>query len=220
MNRLRRLLARGENGVTVIELVVTMAIFSIVSVAMFNFLDQTTKISSRTERHAEAEGNAQLALRQVTQNLRSAAPITGPCAATTDTATPSLPAGYKDCIRLSVSRNDTGGSSCARSDYVYALVPAGGGTSNLVENRQDFTGTTTCTAGPIRLRRILLTNVINTSAQPLFTYYAADGAAIDTVLNAAKVPGAVSVKTTLRVRYDPNANPLLFTSVAAPRNNR
>lgn len=216
----RRLAARTEAGVTVAEVVVTLAIFSVVSVAMFDFLDRTSKITARTDRHARAESDAQLALRIVTQNIRSAAPIGSPCSATTDSASPPLPAGYADCIRVTVSRNQSNAASCARSEFVYAVVPAPDGTKTLVENRQDFTGTTTCMASPARLRRVLLEKVVNTAAQPLFTYYADDGSVINTVGTPARVPGAASVKLSLRVRHTANADPLFFSSVAAPRNTR
>ncbi len=212
--------ARTEEGVTVAEVVVTMAIFSVVSIVMFDFLDNTSRLAARTDRHAQAESDAQLALRIVTQNIRSAAPIGGPCTATTDSASPSLPPGYDNCIRLTVSRNNSNGASCARSEFVYAVVPVTDGTRRLVENRQDFTGTTTCTSSGARLRRVILEKVVNTAAQPLFTYYNRAGGAINTVAAPGAVPAAASVKLSLRVRHTAKADPLFFSSVAAPRNTR
>ncbi|MGI8686482.1 MAG: prepilin-type N-terminal cleavage/methylation domain-containing protein [Acidimicrobiales bacterium] len=211
---------RAESGFTVVELVVVLALFSIVSVATLNFLDGTSRLTARTDRNAVAEADSQLALRIVTQNIRSAVPIGGPCTTTTDTASPPLPAGYRNCIRVTVSRNNSNGSSCARSEFVYAIVPATGGTKSLVENRQDFVGTSTCTASAPRLRRVLLTNVVNTATQPLLTYYRADGTAIDTAVTPAQVPLSASVKVSLRVRHTASADPLFFSSVAAPRNTR
>ncbi len=199
---------------TVPEVAVVTFILSIVVAVMFSFLDQVTTLSARTDRQAEAEGAAQLALRTATQNIRGALPV-APC--TSDGGNPSLPTSYADCVKVRVSRSTSGVGGCPHTQYVYAIVNYSG-IKKLVENREEIA----CdgTVSNLRLRRVLLDTLVNTGAtQPLFTYYRNNGTAIP-VTDLAAVPQASSIKVTLKVRYAANAPALSFDSVVAPRNNR
>jgi type II secretory pathway component PulJ len=199
---------------TVPEVAVVTFILSIVVAVMFSFLDQVTTLSARTDRQAEAEGAAQLALRTATQNIRGALPV-APC--TSDGGNPSLPTSYADCVKVRVSRSTSGVGGCPHTQYVYAIVNYSG-VKKLVENREEIA----CdgTVSNVRLRRVLLDNLVNAGAgEPLFTYYRGNGTAIP-VTDLAAVPKASSVRMLLKVKYARNAPPLSFASVIAPRNNR
>jgi type II secretory pathway component PulJ len=215
---LRERLRRDEAGVTIVEVTLTMLILAVILTIAFDFLDRTTLIANRTDAQAHAEDDTQRALRTVTQHVRGAFPITGPCTAATDSATPSLPAGYDNCVRFSVPRGVSGIGACARTELVVALVGTGS-EKELVYNRQEFTGTTTCTAGTLSLRNVLLSRVVNTASEPLFTYYGSDGNAISTSTAAAAVPAAATVKVDLRVIFRTGSNPIALNSSAALRNN-
>lgn len=203
-----------ERGMTVPELAVVTIILSVVVAVMFGFLDQVTSLSARTDRQAEAESTAQLALRSATQNIRGALPIS-PC--TTDGASPALPTSYADCVRVRVSRSDSGVVACPYTDYAYAVVDYGG-VKKLVENREEVSCAGTVSSP--RLRRVLLEKLVNAGAgEPLFTYYRDNGTAIP-VTDLTAVRQASSLRLLLKVRYDTKASPLSFASVVALRNNR
>lgn len=221
--RLRRR-SRDERGVTLIELTLAMLIMSIVMLLAFNFLDHASLLTLRTEANAQSEQDAQQALRVVTQQVRGALPIGDPCSPSDDTATVGapgpLPAGYADCMKFSVKRIETGLDSCLESTFIFALVGPGS-QKKLVEDRTDFTRVGgVCTATERHRRRIHLDKVVNTSGQPLFRYFSSSGAEIPaTVGNAAAVKKATTVRVTLAVKFHGNANPSVFSSSAALRNN-
>lgn len=223
-----------ERGLTFVEMLVTMVILSLVMVATFDFLDRTSMLTFRADAHGQAEQDTQQALRIITEHTRGASPIDDPCTTTTDTQPAAteglrqgtLPAGYANCLRFTVPRTTVGLDTCAKTDFVYAFVPVNrdpGGTlvdTYLVENRRETTGTNTgtCTTGTWRNRRVLMKNVANTAAQPLFSYYAEDGSLIP-VTNTAAIKRASSVKVTLANKFRKAADPLVITSTAALRNN-
>lgn len=226
MKRLLRRAERDEHGFTITEVTLTLLILSIVLMIAFDFLDRASMLTMRADTHGRAEAEAQTAMRTVSQNVRGAAPIGEPCTTTTDTppaGESALPAGYADCMQFTVRRTTTALDTCARTEFLYALVAVPGATTRkLVENRREFTGTTaSCTQGPLRQRRVLLEKVANTTtpAQPLFAYYAANGAAIPTTDTAA-IKRASSVRITLAVRFHKSADPIVLTSSAALRNIR
>lgn len=198
---------------TVPELAVVTVILSVVVAVMFGFLDQVTGLSLRTDRQAEAEGSAQLALRAASQNIRSALPV---AACTSDGATPALPTSYADCMKVRVSRSTSGVGACPFTDFVYAIVNDGG-VKKLIENRQEVSCTGTVSG--VRLRRVLLEKVANAGAtEPLFTYYRDNGTTIP--VTDPTVPMASSLRILVKVSYAANAPALSFSSVVAPRNNR
>ncbi|MBW3668158.1 MAG: prepilin-type N-terminal cleavage/methylation domain-containing protein [Actinobacteria bacterium] len=225
MRRLFDRAERDERGFTITEVTLTLLILSIVLMVAFDFLDRASILTMRADAHGRAEAEVQTAMRVVSQNVRSASPVGEPCTSTTDTppaGESALPAGYADCMQFTVRRTTTALDTCARTEFLYALVPVSGSTTRkLVENRREYTGTTaSCTQGPLRQRRVLLERVANTTpAQPLFAYYGSDGAAIPTSDTAA-IKKASSVRMTLAVRFQQSADPIVLTSSAALRNIR
>lgn len=230
--RLRRR-ARGQHGFTISEVSLTLLILSVILVATFDFLDRASIMTFRADAHGRAEQETQQALRLLTEHSRGAQPMGNPCTAATDTPPAAtegltqgtLPAGYGNCMQFTVPRTTVGLDTCAKTDFVYALVPvrSAGGTvvdTYLVENRRETTGTSgSCTTGLWRSRRVLLEKVANSSVtQPLFTYYAMDGSPI-AVSDTAAVKRASSLKVTLAYQYRKAAAPLVITSNVALRNN-
>lgn len=203
---------RGEDGMTLVEVTLTMLILSIVLVMAFDFLDRTTNITVNTEKQAIAEDDTQRVLRTVTQHIRGALPITGTC------TTAGYSTSYDNCVRFTVPRGLAGIGSCARTEFVIGLVGTGA-EKQLMYNRQEFTGSTSCTPGPLSSRVLLLGRVVNTSSQPLFTYYGIDGNQISTAAAPASVPKAATINVNLHVRYRTGRNAITMTSAAALRNN-
>jgi prepilin-type N-terminal cleavage/methylation domain-containing protein len=224
MKRFFKRVRRDESGFTFTEVMITLLILGIVMALAFDFLNRASFLTIRTQANAQSEQDAQLALRIVTEHLRGASPIGAPCVPGMEvpaTLTPPLPAGYANCIRFEVKRTTTGLDTCARSEFVYALVGSGN-TQKLIENRREYTGTGTtapsCNAGSWRNRRVLLQKVANTASEPLFSYFSATGSPI-AVTDTAAVKKAGSVRLTLAVRFKTVAKRAVFTSSAALRNN-
>lgn len=229
--RLRRR-ARDQRGFTITEVSLTLLILSVILVATFDFLDRASIMTFRADAHGRAETETQQALRLLTQHSRGAQPIGNPCTAATDTPPAAtegltqgtLPAGYGNCMQFTVPRTTVGLDTCAKTDFVYALVPVRNASATvvdtyLVENRRETTGTSgSCTVGTWRARRVLLQKVANDGTQPLFTYYATDGSPI-AVSNTAAVKRASSLRVTLAYKYRQAAPPLVITSNVALRNN-
>lgn len=212
-----------ERGFTVVEVTMVMLILSIVLMLALDFMDRATILTLRADAHGRAEDEMQKAMRTVTQQVRAAKPIAGPCSSTTDVAPAgqsALPAGYANCIQVTVKRSDTALDTCEATTYIFGIVTrTSDGVRLLVENRRPVTqsGTTCVTGSPVG-RRVLLEKIDNTATQPLFTYYASNGTLIPDA-NTATVPTASSVKVTLAAKYRNAAPALVLTSTAALRNN-
>lgn len=216
VHRLRR---HDEAGVSLVEVVLTCLILGIVMGVAFNFLDRASILTARTQAQAQVEDDAQRALRIVTEELRGALPIGSACTTTITFTQGTAPAGYDNCVQFTVLRSTTSLDPCPKTMFVYALV--GTGTSKkLMERRMEYTGTATCPASPSSTRDlVILENVVNTTTQPLFTWYRSDGSAINTASAATAVPDASSVKLSIHTTFRNNATTLSFSSVAALRNN-
>jgi type II secretory pathway pseudopilin PulG len=196
--------ARGgdEDGVTLVELLVTMAITLVVSGMILGFLQNTTTVVARTSNDVQAENDARLALRTMAADIRAADPATiafagapaGACPATPTTGT---------CLRFTVRRGTTAAPNCV-STVTYGLL------SGLVrQTRSDANCTTN-----VSIARPLISNVAN-GTTALFTYYDAQGNALTSGQAAA-----TTIKVTLVVTYTGGQAPLTLTSVLALRNAR
>lgn len=221
--RLRTLRRPDERGFTVVEITMVMLILSIVLVMALDFMDRASILTLRADAQGRAEDEVQRAMRTVTQQVRAAKPVAGACSATTDVppaGQSALPAGYADCIQVTVPRTETAADPCAATTYIFGIVTrTSDGVRLLVENRRPVmqSGSTCVTGSPVG-RRILLEKVANTAAQPLFTYYAGNGTVIPAA-NTATVPTASSIKVTIAATYRKAAPAVVLSSSAALRNN-
>lgn len=228
MSTLARTLRQGrdEKGVTMVEVIVAMLLLSIIMVVAFDFLDRTSLIAVKTDSHARAEDETQRVLRTVTQHLRGAAPVTGPC------TTASFPTGYGDCVTFTVPRTITGSGTCKETRFVIGLVDDTAASAPADErllriDRHEYSAASSCpvaaAAAPASsvTNRILLRRVVNPVGKPLFTYYDTDGAPISTTTAAgiAAVPKAATVHVELHTRYRTGSKAIVLTSSAALRNN-
>lgn len=207
MSRLRPAAGQGDRaqaGVTLVELVVVIAIGLLVTAILLGFLDSTTAVVGRATNDIQAEHDARLALRTVTQDIRAARPSSisftsliptaGACPATPDPAT---------CLSFTIRRGTTAFPNC-QTTVTYGLL---GGWL------QQTRGDAGCQSNTTFSRK-LITNVANGST-PLFTYYGPSGAALTSGQAAA-----TSVKVTLTVTYLGGQQPLTFTSAISLRNAR
>jgi len=211
--------ARDESGNTLIELTVVMLLISIVSILLFGFLWSVYRTTGRMTNDSETEKAIQLAVRPLTENIRSASTIATTYPATASCAVGSYPTGYTNCFAFTIARPSAGQLACPKTVMVYGLKSDG----ILREDRTDynFTGGA-CVVSRSYTGRPLLTNVVN-GATPLFTYFDTFGNQLNpAAVGQTSVPfaGAVTVRVSLNVQYATGAPLLSYTSDLALRNKR
>jgi Tfp pilus assembly protein PilW len=193
---------RGEHGVTLVELLVTMAIMMLVGGILLGFLEQTTSLVQRAGNDVQAENDARLALRTMTEDIRAAASgsigFSGPVAS----ACPATPAPGT-CLSFTITRATTANPNC-KTTVTYGLLA-----SSVQQTRTDAS----C-ASNSSVSRALIDNVAN-GATPLFAYYDQDG----NVLSSGQA-AAHAIEVDLLVTYQGGQAPLTFSSTVALRNAR
>jgi type II secretory pathway pseudopilin PulG len=199
---LRVAAGRRQDGLTVVELTVVMAVMVLVTAILLGLLDHTTAVYKRASDDVQAENEGRLALRTMTEDIRAASPasiaftgaVVGACPATPTPAT---------CLRFTIERDTTANPSC-RSVVTYGLM------GDWVQQTRDDSG---CPSNP-NVSRKLVTGVAN-GPTPLFSYYDDSGAALSSGQAAAS-----SVKVTLLVSYQGAPQPLTLSSTLSLRNAR
>lgn len=208
MSRLRPIIARhtgrGQAGMTLTELVVALSITLLVGTVLLGFLDNTTSVVGRTTADIQAENDARLALRTMTQDIRAANPssISFTSLLATAGACPTT-ATSANCLSFRIHRATATRPSC-ETTVTYGLLSGW-----VQQTRSDANCATNIT-----ISRKLIGNVANGST-PLFTYYDASGAAMSSGQAAA-----TSIKVSLVVSYPGGQQPLTFTSMLSLRNAR
>jgi len=188
-----------------VEVTIVVAILSIVSFMLLGFLDHTSSIASRSGNNVRTEQNAQLALRTVSQDLRSATDIAA-CSGVS----------YSQCLSFEIPRSQTSTSApaCPESVVTYRLS----GTS-LLRTKTDYSS---ACAATVSVNGVPIVSAVqNGTTTPVFTYYDASQTAIDATTQAASIPSAATVVVRVIVTYDSSTSQTLdFSSTVALRNNR
>lgn len=225
---------KNEEGVTVVELLVTVILVLAVSFITFGFFDSVTSVSSRASRNVITESGAQIVLREMTQEIRGANPVsatyptTGSCPPTVSFALPPPPppsataTGYLNCLRFALVRSLNGSNFCINPEVgrvaaPYSMITYGLKAGVLYKDRTDYNAS--CGVVSTGAGRQILTGLANASTSPvtpLFTYFDGSGTQI---ADNQSVAAAGSVKISLIVPYQTNAPNLVLTSVASLRNN-
>lgn len=212
----------GDDGLTIIELLVVLVLLSIVSVFLYSFLDNTTSISARVDDHNAAEREAIIAMRRMTQDVRSANPVLTTSAGIPECPTAYAGLAYGNCLQVILSRNTnlTGAVFCSMSGREVALpfrrVVFRLQGASVLEDRYEHT--TSCSIpSSSSTDRPVLAELANPSGTRLFTFLDRQGAAIATGSSIANV---ASIRVNVVVNYRANSNPLNLTSVVALRNYR
>ncbi len=216
---------RDESGVTLVELIVVLALMSIISLMVYDFLIESTQVAARASNSTQAENNGRLALRTVSEDLRSAEQIQPLSSATACPSGTVFPAGFANCITFLVPHETSAGATtttiapgatpiaCPFSKITYGLRAGA-----VREDRTDYSAS--CAPMAVFTGRIVLTGVDNTSSQPLFTYYDTFGNLLSPTSTAADYSSAGSLAVQVQVNYQTGAPDISLMTMAALRNNR
>lgn len=193
-----------EAGFTLVEVLITVAVMSIIMLASLAFLDRTTRLTRMAASSTNSDQDGQVGLRTMSQDIRSAFPIGATCGS-----------GYKNCLTFSVPRPSDGHLSCV-SVITFRVTSA-----TVLQDRTD-TGCAPSVARSYAARKIM-TLVPGTT--DIFTYYDRLNRPIDPTVSCggslACVLDARAVRITLPVQYreQTTGNSILSNTVAL-RNNR
>jgi len=224
IRRLRRR-RRGERGITLVELLVTMVLMSVVSLIVFSVLVGTTRLASRADNGTSAENNGRLALRTLSEDLRSAEQI-GTSASTTACPTgTTFPAAFGNCVSFLVPHEVSASATsttiapgalpiaCPFSKVVYGLK-----SGVIREDRTDYNAS--CQAVATSLGKPILSAIDNTSSTPLFTFYDSYGNQLSASNTISDYTNAGSVSLQVLLNYQNGAPDISLMTTSALRNNR
>lgn len=188
--------ARDEAGFTMTEVLIVTLVMGFVSLMLLQTLDSFTRTTARVETRSFVLNESRFALETITRDLRAANPI--------DAVTPvSL---YDNQVSFSVYCTNTGINGCG-SDNLRPI------TYRVQNNQlQRVVGTETRRlAGPLGTSSLPTAQragaVINSSAEPVFTYFDRNGVKLLTTGASTSPPShfrdcARSVQIKLKVRSD------------------
>lgn len=172
VGRLRRH-ARGEGGFTLLELVGVVAIMGIFGIVIAESLQAFTRTTAATENKNQALADVRLATENIARDLRAANPIDAVQA-------PLTVASYANRISFTVYCATVGDNGCS--------------SGHLRKVTYEVTGNALVQTVGARSRKLLLPSpamtgvpvaqrpgaVLNTAAQPVFTYYTQKGTPLPT----------------------------------------
>jgi prepilin-type N-terminal cleavage/methylation domain-containing protein len=223
---MRRVLRRrSESGVSLVELIVVLAMMSVVSVLVYGVLIGTTRVAARADNSTRAENNGRLALRTVSEDVRAAVQIRASSSTTACASGLTYPAGFASCVGFLVPHGITVNATtttiapgatpiaCPYSNITYGLKAG-----VLREDRTDYNAS--CTATSTTLGRVILADVDNSSAQALFAFYDDFGNQLAPTNTVADFVKAGSVLIQLYLNYQKGAPDISLQTTAALRNGR
>lgn len=190
------------------ELVVTMAIMMVVGTIMFLVVVQTTTVVGRARNQTYAANSAQVAMRTMTEDIRSGSTLTFTSSVTG--ACPTTPTAA-NCLTFSVVRDTSSYASCTNT-VTYGLLPDTDPLSLTGWKIMRTSTPSSCPGGGSTVSRRLLANV---GSGTLFSYYDGGGNLLSSGQGAAK-----SVGVSFAVTYLNGATPVSLNSFAALRNSR
>lgn len=200
--------AHSDSGMTMMELVVTMAVMTVVVAILFGILNTTSRVVARGTGDLQGTNNLQLAMRTMTEDVRAGSQLS--FTGSTASACPSSPTS-SNCLTFVVSHNVPSSYPNCQTTVSYGVVPDTSPRSLTGLKMTRTVKQTNCaTAG--NGTRTILSNVNSSS---VFSYY--DGA--ENVLTVGQAQ-AKSVQIALSVVYTKGGSPLTLTGFVALRNAR
>jgi type II secretory pathway component PulJ len=125
MTRFRARLGRSEEGTTLIELLVTMAMFAVILIVAYSVLFMVQTQTSTNLRVSDAVGQAKLALAQIDRQVRSGNVLYSPAGESTAGCTgapvaPSTTPNAGNCMRVYTQAN--GDERCVQWEVVGGVL--------------------------------------------------------------------------------------------------
>lgn len=203
-----------ETGLTLLELVVTVGLFLIVGLALVGFLDSTTNVTSRATTSSEADKQAQLVLRSVTQEIRAAQNISDVYPASASCPSGGVyPADYDACFTFDVIREDLAGAGCPYTKITYGVIDG-----TLREDREVFDAS--CNSVSKTTGKQLAEDLRNSASEPVFTFFGPDGSTLTSTSSLESYVHASAISVTLKLPQKRGQPPVTVSSTLALRNNR
>jgi prepilin-type N-terminal cleavage/methylation domain-containing protein len=214
-----------ESGVTLIELVIVLALMGVVSAMVYSFLINSTQIAARASNSTAAENNGRLALRSISEDLRSAEQIQTSSSTTACPTGTTFPAAFANCIRFLVPHEASAGATtttiapgappiaCPFSKITYG-VRAG----VIREDRTDYDAS--CTPKTVLTGYSVLAGLDTVSPQPLFVFYDSYGDRLGAANAIADFTNAGSIAIQVQLTYQTGAPAISLMTMVALRNNR
>jgi prepilin-type N-terminal cleavage/methylation domain-containing protein len=216
---------RNESGYSLLELLVVVAISSIISVMVYEILINSTQLAARADNSTRAENNGRLALRAVSEDLRSAVQIRASSSTTACPSGLSYPAGFAWCVAFLVPHEITANATtttlaagatpiaCPYSNITYGLTSGA-----IREDRTNYNAS--CVATSSFTGKAVLVGVDNTSSQPVFAFYDTYGNQLGTSNTVTDFQKAGSVSMQIYLNYQKGAPDISLMTTVALRNNR
>ncbi|MEY2565585.1 MAG: hypothetical protein QOE35_114 [Actinomycetota bacterium] len=166
-----------ESGFSLVELVVTVSLLGLVLATLFGALDVFTRRTTQTQERSLMLSEARSAVEVITRDIRAANPI-NPVATVADLPT------YDTSVSFSVYCANAGTGSCGSSNLRPTAYTVTGN-----QLQQTIGSTTKTILGPRGSTSIPVASrqgaIVNSSAQPVFTYFKRDGSQLLTSSSGA-----------------------------------
>jgi prepilin-type N-terminal cleavage/methylation domain-containing protein len=198
---LRRRSLRSDDGVSLIEMLVTMVVFSILGVAMTLTVTSMARQSTHTNQLITATQQAQTTVDHMSRELRAADPQS--------TSTPATAFTYASATHLTLvsSLGASTGPSLVDLNIVNGNLQE---SITLADAGSSYTWTGTPTV------KILATGV--TGSTSLFTYYDSSGNVLAAPMTTATATSAIDhITITLVVQESDLTSPVTLSSTVYPR---
>jgi prepilin-type N-terminal cleavage/methylation domain-containing protein len=203
---------RGQEGFTLVELLTGIILAAIFALALFGFLDSGVQSAQTHQSQAIAQSEARGGLDRLSRELRQAVSADGGI-------TPPVQSISPTAIVFHVDNNRNPSTLTPRPQRVRYQITGG----NLVREFADPVGTAPpYTYGAYRSPEVVVRDVANTTANPMFAGIDSDGRAMAASITA---PTTVSL-ATVTVRFLVNhrtgraTSILELTTDVSPRNPR
>jgi prepilin-type N-terminal cleavage/methylation domain-containing protein len=216
---------REENGVTLVELIIVLALMSIVSAMVYSFLINSTQIAARASNSTSAENNGRLALRTISEDLRSAEQIQTSSSTTACPTGTTFPAAFANCIRFLVPHEASAGATTTtiapgapRIACPFSKITYGVRAGVIREDRTDYDAS--CTPKIVLTGKAVLAGLDTVAPQPLFVFYDSYGNRLGTANTISDYTNAGSIAVQVQLTYQTGAPDVSLMTMAALRNNR
>lgn len=161
--------AGPEAGMTITEVIISMAILSILSAALMAGMSSMTKAAKSTHDKQETVNQVRLTIERIARDLRAANPID----------VTANPADYPTKVGFSVFCANAGVGTCGANNLKQVVYQKTGNRLELVVNGGapvKLLGPEPGSSFPANRQALA---VLNSASQPVFRYYRDDGTEID-----------------------------------------